>query len=534
MKTLQSLLKSLSDLTPQQSSIQIDNITNDSRLVTKNTLFLAYKGEKSDGRNYIQQAIEKGAVAICYEPSDDFHVSASVNGSGSASDRVIPINQLKTKQSLIAARFYDFPSTKVPVIGVTGTNGKTSITHFIAQTLNFITPFEKGSREIRTQPESNRGDFCGIIGTIGYGFLPELKKTINTTPDGVQLQKIFSELIDQGAKTIAMEVSSHALDQQRVNDIQFHTAVFTNLTQDHLDYHITMEKYRDAKELLFQQPGLKNAVINIDDEAGKYYVQKLRTPSVSERKRRSAQLNIITYSLHNKNASIHVEKCTPTEHGFDLKIKTEWGAGEFHLPLIGEFNIYNVLAVVGVLINPPGSIRTASESPDPLFQRGLFERLSHLKTVPGRMELVKSNPSIIIDYAHTPDALEKVLQSVRTHCSGKLICVFGCGGNRDKTKRPIMGAIAEKLSDYVIVTNDNPRDEDPKTIAKEIVSGMTHKNHFLIALDRAMAIKKAILAAGKNDWIVIAGKGHETEQIMGDQVLHHSDRECVDCVNVVL
>ena len=533
MKTLQCLLKSLSDLTPQQSSIQINNITNDSRSVTKNTLFLAYKGEKSDGRKYIQQAIEKGAVAICYEPEEN-SLGATHHPPFTKGVIMVPIPNLKVIQSTIAARFYDFPSTKVPVICVTGTNGKTSVTHFIAQALNFITPFDKGGREIQTQSESNRGDFCGIIGTIGYGFLPELKKTINTTPDGVQLQKIFSELIDQGAKTITMEVSSHALDQQRTNDIQFHTAVFTNLTQDHLDYHITMEKYRDAKELLFQQPGLKNAIINIDDDAGKYFAHKLRTQNVSERKLQSThlnfamqveKLNIVTYSLHNKNASIHVEKCIPTERGFDLKIKTPWGVGEFHLPLIGEFNIYNVLAVVGVLgvlKNSPGSIQTVSESPDPLFQRGL----SHLTTVPGRMELVKSSPSIIIDYAHTPDALEKVLQSVGTHCSGKLICVFGCGGNRDKTKRPIMGAIAEKLSDYVIITNDNPRDEDPKIIAKEIVSGMTDKNHFLIALDRAMAIKKAIQSAGENDWIVIAGKGHETEQIIGDQVLHHSDKEC--------
>ncbi|MCX7120352.1 MAG: UDP-N-acetylmuramoyl-L-alanyl-D-glutamate--2,6-diaminopimelate ligase [Gammaproteobacteria bacterium] len=484
----------LHDLSSDIPDMQIDNITNDSRAVTKNTLFLAYKGEKSDGRKYIQQAVEKGAVAICYESSDDFYLPVNANGSGSDSDRVIPViatPNLKIIQSLIAARFYDFPSAKVPVIGVTGTNGKTSVTHFIAQALNSSL-------------------CCGIVGTIGYGFLNNLTKTINTTPDGVQLQKIFSELIEQGAKTIAMEVSSHALDQQRTNDIQFHTAVFTNLTQDHLDYHITMEKYRDAKELLFQQPGLKNAVINIDDAAGKYYADKYKH-----------KLNVITYSLQNKNASIYIEKCTPTEHGFDLKIITPWGSGEFHLPLIGEFNIYNVLAVVGVL----GVLKNTSGSfaPDTLFQSGL----SYLQTVPGRMELVKSNPFIVVDYAHTPDALEKVLESVRTHCSGKLICVFGCGGDRDKTKRPIMGEIAERLSDYVIVTNDNPRNEDPKIIAKEILSGMKYKNKFIIALDRAVAIQKAIQAANKNDWIVIAGKGHETEQIMGDQVLHHSDQECV-------
>ena len=470
---MKSLSLLFADLNKTVSDIQIEHITNDSRAVTKNTLFLAYPGEKSDGRDYIQQAVEKGAVAIAYEPSDDFMVPE-------VGIPVIAVNNLKINQSRIAARFYDFPSQKIPVIGVTGTNGKTSITNFIAQMF----------------------DQCGIIGTMGYGFLNQLKKTVNTTPDGLQLQKIFYELVNQGAKMIAMEVSSHALDQQRVNDVQFHTAVFSNLTQDHLDYHITMEKYRDAKELLFQQPGLKNAVINIDDDAGKYFAEKYQT-----------KLKVITYSCHDKNASIFLRKCTPTEKGFDLEIKTPLGMTAFQLPLIGEFNIENILATMGVYL-------LCDTAPD-------FKKLSTVKIVPGRMELVKTNPFIIIDYAHTPDALEKVLKSVRTHCFGKLWCVFGCGGNRDKTKRPIMGAIAEKLSDQVIITNDNPRFEDPATIAAEVLNGMQNKNNAVIELDRAAAIRHAMQWADKKDWIVIAGKGHETEQVIGDQALHHSDQECV-------
>lgn len=475
VKPLALLLNNLTELPPAIASIQIDNITNDSRQVTKNTLFLAYKGEKSDGRNYIKQAIAKGAVAICYDNSDcdcDSKVP------------LIPIFNLKTKQSLIAARFYDFPSKKIPVIGVTGTNGKTSITHFIAQI---------------------GGKSCGIIGTIGYGFLNHLKKTANTTPDGLQLQKILSELIEQGAQMVAMEVSSHALDQQRVNDMQFHTAVFTNLTQDHLDYHITMEKYRDAKELLFQQPELKNAVINIDNDAGKYYAEKYKN-----------KLNVITYSKNNKDADIYAEKCIPTQQGFDLVIKTLKGKYEFHLPLIGEFNVENVLAVAGVFIN-----ESAAAS------KHEMEKLSQLTTVPGRMELVKKNPHVIIDYAHTPDALEKALHSIRVHCSEKVICVFGCGGNRDKTKRPKMGCIAAQLADYSIITNDNPRFENPESIAQEVAAGMPSTSCFEIILDRATAIQKAVQLANKNDWILIAGKGHETEQIIGDQVLHHSDHEVV-------
>ena len=399
------------------------------------------------------------------------------------------------------------------MIGVTGTNGKTSITHFIAQTMH-----------------------AGVIGTIGYGFPNHLHKTPNTTPGAIQLQKIAAELISQGAEAIAMEVSSHALDQQRVRDMQFAIAVFTNLTQDHLDYHGTMEKYRDAKELLFQQPGLKNAVINIDDDAGKYFTAKYRVTSFEKggrvlRSKTGGILNVLTYSMHNHSADIYVEKCVPTEHGFDLSIHSPWGNGDCHLPLIGEFNIYNALAVLGVLC--------ILYSQKPSVSAGeVLEKLSHLHTVPGRMQLLetknKNAPHVVIDYAHTPDALEKALQSVRAHCKGKLICVFGCGGNRDKTKRPIMGMLAEKLSDRVIITNDNPRHEDPEIIAREILAGTGEGSGIrdqgsvrcVIELDRAKAITSAIQFADQNDWILIAGKGHETEQIIGDTTFHHDDREC--------
>lgn len=484
MKLLADLLENLLERTVVFPSVEIFSITNNSREVTKNTLFLAYPGEKSDGRQYISQAIAQGAVAICYDPSDDFVVE-------NIEVPCIPIKNLKIKQSDIAARFYDFPSEKIPVIGVTGTNGKTSITHFIAEAL---------------------GD-CGVIGTIGYGFPFQLKKTMNTTPDGLQLQKILAELIDQGAKTIAMEVSSHALSQQRVNNIQFHTAVFTNLTQDHLDFHVTMENYRDAKELLFKnmaeaaaathQP---TAVINIDDEAGQYYAEKYQH-----------HLNVITYALKNKNADIVAEKWSPTSKGFDVSVKTPWGDGKFHCPLIGEFNIANVLAVLGVL----GNLKM------PLTD--IFKKLSQLKTVNGRMQLFyqENKPHVIVDYAHTPDALEKALNSVRSHCDGKLICVFGCGGDRDKTKRPKMGSIAEQLADQIIITNDNPRSEDPHQIAEEILNGAKNKHQFSVVLDRGQAIEKAIQMAGKNDWVLVAGKGHETEQIIDENVLHHNDGEVV-------
>lgn len=478
MKKLSTLLEQVD----ASSTVLISNVTNNSCAVSKNTLFLAYKGEKVDGRKFIVDAIAKGACAIGYEPSDDFVLPE-------VKIPCIAINNLKIKQADIAARFYDFPSQKLSVIGVTGTNGKTSVTHFIAQALSH----------------------CGVIGTIGYGFLPTIKKLINTTPDGLHLQKIFSEMLSQGATTVAMEVSSHALAQQRVNNVLFHTAVFTNLTQDHLDFHHTMENYRDAKALLFQQSGLRNAVINIDDETGKYFVEALQKPSGS------AGTNVITYSLCDKSADISVLKCTPTQKGFDLHIKTPWGVGEFHLNLIGEFNIANALAVIGVL----GIFNMPLEN--------ILKKMSQLKTVAGRMQLfqIKNSPHVIVDYAHTPDALEKALHSVRKHCAGKLICIFGCGGDRDKTKRSKMGFIADQLADDIVITNDNPRSENPEIIAQEILNGVKNKNKFEIELDRAKAIACAIQNAQQNDWILIAGKGHETEQVMRDQTLHHSDIECV-------
>lgn len=477
-QSLSFLLENLAVKSLQLPAIEISHITNNSREVRSGALFIAYPGEKSDGRQYIAEAIVKGAVAICYEP-DGFKFEETAVPC-------IPVPNLKIKQSTIAARFYDFPSSKIPVIGVTGTNGKTSITHFIAQSLLI--------------------KHCGIIGTIGYGFLSDLHKTPNTTPDGLQLQKIFAGLINQGAQTIAMEVSSHALSQHRVNDVQFHTAVFTNLTRDHLDYHHTMENYRDAKELLFQQPGLKNAVINIDDENGVYFAEKYKH-----------KLKLMTYSVRDKNADICLLKCMPSEHGFDLTVKAPWGTGDFHLPLIGEFNISNALAALGVL----GIFELKFET--------IVKQLSQLKTVNGRMQLfyAKNKPTVVVDYAHTPDALEKSLQSMRAHCTGKLWCVFGCGGDRDKTKRPLMGAIVDKLADQIIITNDNPRSESPEKIAQDVLQGIKNKNKCTVELDRVAATKKAIESADRNDWILIAGKGHETEQIIGKETLHHSDNEIV-------
>ncbi|HLD84618.1 MAG TPA: UDP-N-acetylmuramoyl-L-alanyl-D-glutamate--2,6-diaminopimelate ligase, partial [Coxiellaceae bacterium] len=495
---------------------KFSSLTNDSRAVVPGSLFLAYPGDAVDGRNYITQAIEKGAAQIIYDPAGDFQLPT-------ISIPAAPIENLRVKQSSIAAEFYHFPARQLSIIGVTGTNGKTSVTQFIAQALSMkktephaaMKETEPQAATKETEPQAQattkktepqaQACGCAVIGTMGYGFLPHLKTLKNTTPDGMQLQKIFSDLKKQGANTIAMEVSSHALAQQRVNDTNVETIVFTNLTQDHLDYHGTMEKYRDAKELLFQASGVKNAVINVDDDAGVYFSKKYRS-----------QLNVMTYAIHNHQADIFVIKKTVRDLGFELTVKTPWGKGTLVLPLLGEFNIANSLAVLGVL--------GLKGMP---FEK-ILAHLSQLKSVAGRMEVLslRGMPSVVIDYAHTPDALEKILTHTRARVDGKVWCVFGCGGNRDKTKRPIMGAIADKYSDCVIITNDNPRHESADMIAAEILSGVTEKNKCKIILDRNQAIMEAIIHASKNDWIVIAGKGHETEQMMGDQSIAHNDKHC--------
>ncbi len=500
MKTLSTLLENLTEMSPTFSTIHINHITNDSRTVTKNTLFLAFPGERVDGRDYITKAIEMGAAAVCYENLSPHPSPLPTTGEGvamrnfqnpSASEGenilLIPIENLKQKQAIIAARFYDFPGKKLKVIGVTGTNGKSSVTHYIAQALG--------------------NNFCAVIGTLGYGFLPNLIKTVNTTPDALELQKILFELKNQGAKIIAMEVSSHGLVENRVENMLFDTAVFTNLTQDHLDFHGTMENYQAAKELIFKLPGLKNAVINIDDVAGKYYAEKYKN-----------KLNMITFSvITNKDADIVVEKLVATHHGFDINIKTPWGNGAFHLPLLGKFNIQNSLGVLGVL----GILAIPFEI--------ILKQLSQLQNVTGRMQLYEHNnaPRVIVDFAHTPDALENILTTLRTHCDGKLWCIFGCGGDRDRTKRPKMGKIAAAFCDQIVITNDNPRSESPEQIAAEILGGIADKAKAHIKLDRHEAIQFAIQSADVNDLIIVAGKGHETEQIMKDEILHFNDGEAV-------
>lgn len=462
---------------PIPADLEITGLTLDSRLVQPGELFLACQGTQLDGRKFINDAIQKGAKAIVAESADDqlyFHDTIPV----------IPIHNLKHQLSEIAARFYGYPAKSLNIIGITGTNGKTSCSHFIAQALQHL--------QIP----------CGVIGTLGSGLYGELKAGNLTTPDAVTLQKTFAEFLNKGIKHVAMEVSSHSIDQGRVNHVPFVAAIFTNLTRDHLDYHGTMEAYGAAKRKLFDNPFVKYSVINNDDAFGQQMLGLLSK----------------TFSYGIKNpGDVSAKQIALDLSGMHAEVTSPWGAGRLDVDLMGQFNLHNILAVLATLC--------LLEIP---FAE-VLQSLSVLSPVPGRMQTVggKEKPLVVVDYSHTPDSLEKALLALRPHCQGKLYCVFGCGGDRDRGKRPIMAKIAEQHADFVIVTDDNPRTEDPGQIAAEIMQGFNLPNKVILQHDRSKAIRDVIQYAKVGDCILIAGKGAETYQQIGDQKIPFSDIEKV-------
>lgn len=468
------------------SDVLIRGLQTDSRKVQKGDLFIAYPGMHSDERQYIKEAIDKQAVAVFFDPRD-YKLSIE-RLSIESSVPLIPISRLQNQVGEIAARFYSHPTKHLKIIGVTGTNGKTSCTHFIAQLLE------------------SQGMPCAIVGTLGYGFVGNLTKTNYTTPDPLQLQQAFVQMRKEGARAVAMEVSSHALDQHRVSGVHFDIAVFTQLSRDHLDYHGSMENYARAKELLFQQIGLSYGVVNCDDEFGRCLIAKYHK-----------KLMLIGYSMKRiKDDRVPLIMATAIKtlaQGFSVAVQTPWGNGTLTIPLFGRFNISNLLPVIGVL----GLLGVSLEK--------AFLELSKLKNVLGRMQSVEcaSGPQVVVDYAHTPDALEKALMSLREHCRGQLICIFGCGGDRDRGKRPQMGGIAERYADQVIVTNDNPRSESPLAIIQDIKAGFKNPQSVIVETDRAAAIHYAVQKATVDDIVLIAGKGHETTQVIGRDILPFDD-----------
>ncbi|MGR6034209.1 MAG: UDP-N-acetylmuramoyl-L-alanyl-D-glutamate--2,6-diaminopimelate ligase [Candidatus Nitrosoglobus sp.] len=484
---LNDLLIGLVPVVGQAQNRQINNLSLDSSQVSPGALFLACRGEKRLGHNYIGAAVDRGAVAIIYDPivpiPTEFQIRLQAQNIP-----LIALHELNTKASIIADRFYLQPSRQVCVIGVTGTNGKTSVSHFLAQALH---------REETP---------CGLMGTLGIGLVGAITPSELTTPDAVTVQERLAAMHDAGASYAVMEVSSHALDQGRVNGVIFNAAIFTNLSRDHLDYHGDMACYEAAKSRLFAQPGLCNAVINVDDAVGRALVAKL-----------SPEITVISYGLANPHANLRASELRYDRSGIAMNIQGFWGKGELKCPLLGRFNAYNLLAALGGLLACGMSFTEA------------LERLSQVRAVPGRMESMgrQGEPLLVVDYAHTPDALEQALHSLRTHLNpgGRLWCVFGCGGERDRGKRPLMGAAAERLSDFVMLTDDNPRDEDPIQIIIDILSGMNDPDSVYKFRNRSEAIIRAVQLAGPKDIVLIAGKGHENYQQVGIERRPFSDRE---------
>jgi UDP-N-acetylmuramoyl-L-alanyl-D-glutamate--2,6-diaminopimelate ligase len=464
------------------ASLPVLGIELDSRKVKPGAVFLACKGFVVDGRDYIDQAIELGAVVILADRDDSLQWQKNSQRGGVP---IVVVENLSAHISHITGCFFNHPSQRLPLIGVTGTNGKTSCTQLAMQLLNRI---EKS---------------CAVIGTLGTGIDGKFTQAHNTTPDALTIQRLLSQWYDSGVSVAALEVSSHGLVQGRVAALQFDVAVLTNLTRDHLDYHGSMEAYAEAKTLLFNQSNLRCAVINADDGFSNTLLSII-----------PAGVNILRYSINpDCDPSIEVRVSHVNYHakGVDCIVRTPAGEFELASPLLGEFNLSNVLAVVTSL----GALGYPIDV--------LLSHLPDMAAIDGRMEQVGagSDVSVIVDYAHTPDALEKALAAIRLHAHANVWCVFGCGGNRDQGKRPQMGAVAERLADYCVVTSDNPRNEMPTDIINQILSGMNAPA--IVEEDRALAIELVIAKAAAGDCVLIAGKGHEQYQDIGEQRLAFSD-----------
>ena len=455
------------------------SVVADSRLASANSIFIAYRGEYGDGRDYIQSAIDKGVKNVIAESDDNFSFiyPPDINH--------IEIPDLRMHAGEVASFLLHHPSHKMLTIGITGTNGKTSISQWLAQALDLL-------------------NFpCAIIGTAGNGFFGKLKTSSHTTPDAVTLQNLLADFHQQNAKAVSMEVSSHGLEQFRVQGTKFDTAVFTNLTRDHLDYHGDMEHYGAAKKRLFFQYPLRHAVINIDDDFGRQLTQELE--------QQRPEITVLTYGF-SPDADIHIKNFQAALNGNLCDFVTPWGETSVHSHLLGRFNAQNTAACIGVL----GVNNFALEK--------ISAVLEQIQPAKGRMDCIfsENKPLTVIDYAHTPDALEKALSTlkeIKTPTS-KLWCVFGCGGNRDRGKRPLMGKAAHNYADKIIITSDNPRMENPQDIINDILPAVPCPE--LVEPDRAAAIAYAVRHAQPQDIILIAGKGHENYQdIQG--VKHHFD-----------
>ncbi len=476
---LSKLIEHLNDFkTKNYKDIEINGMSYNSLSIKKGDIFICIKGESSDGHNYAKDAVDKGAASLFCEEELPLDVPQII------------VKDTKRTMAVIASEFYGEPSKQINLIGVTGTNGKTTVTHLIQSI------FEENNEK------------CALIGTLGYKLSSsdDYKEAKHTTPQPPELQKNLKLIADSGIKNVVMEVSSHSLEQNRVGCCDFNGAVFTNLTQDHLDYHVTMKNYFKAKAILFEN--LKQgtfAVINADDAYAQDFISVV-----------PEGVNIITFGVKN-NADVKAENITFSVDGAELTVKFKDKSEKISMHLNGMFSVYNALAAFSAALAMNIEYKT------------IINALEKTKSVAGRFEIVNKKPLVIVDYAHTPDGLENVLKAARelTPQSSNLICLFGCGGDRDATKRPKMGEIADELADKVIVTSDNPRSENPQLIISDIMAGIktVDNKRIFVESDRREAIKFLKTISAPDDVIVIAGKGHEDYQILKNETIHFDDRE---------
>lgn len=440
---------------------EVSGLTLDSRAVQQGFAFVALQGETTHGLQYAKAAIANGASVILFASTDrnKYQLPASVP--------CISINNLPAKLGILADRFHQSPSSKMALIGVTGTNGKTSCCHFIAQCM----------------PHS------ATVGTLGYSIGDNLQKTANTTPDALSLQEILAGFVASGKRTVVVEASSHGLQQGRLNSVRWTGVVFTNLSRDHLDYHRSMENYLQAKLRLFQSDGLGFAVVNCDQKASGEFIKQLDEPS-----------KCWTYSAQGRPADVTASQITCTRDGTAFTLRHNEDTIYVVTKIIGDFNVDNILAVATVLLASGYTLQQVAD------------KIAALQPIRGRMEKFgrEGQPQVLVDYAHTPDALDKLLASVKKYCNGLVRLVFGCGGDRDRGKRQQMGKIASLGADVITLTNDNPRFEDPRAIIADISRGIS--TACTTTLDRSTAIIDSIKAAAPADCVVVAGKGHETTQ----------------------
>ncbi len=455
-------------------ALLISGMSVDSRTVQKGDLFLAYKGSTFDGHDFIPAAIDRGAVAILAE-----RWIATADGIP-----CIVTTNLAQRRGELASAFYGNPSESISCVGVTGTNGKTTVAYGLANIL----------------------ESAAFLGTLGWGIPPDLQKTRLTTVDTVEIQRRMATLRDEGVKSIAIEVSSHALAQHRVNGIRFVGAAFTNLTHDHLDYHRSTEEYGQQKMKLFGFESLKCAAVNVDDTFGRHLTEYCKARGLTVMTTGSAT-----------DSDIRWTNLTFSSNSISGSWNTPWGNSNFMLPMLGEFNVSNAAIILCIAASLYLDFPVA------------VERMRRIPSVPGRMEVLKgkNSPTVVIDYAHTPDGLKHALRTLRRHFDGKLICVFGCGGDRDHGKRPLMAEQASTYADESIVTSDNPRFENPTAIIDEVLQGFSASDIVHTVEDRARAIRSAIHAASKDDVVLIAGKGHEDYQEIAGERIAYSDRSTI-------